>query len=1160
MTVPEGTLVELVRGRPGLTWRELLWDLQKRGWPSLTKSELNRRLYAVPGLYWEAGADNQRRWFFRETTNSGTEPVASQVPETEAKTEAKTGSTSGSAWPAWRERVLEIVGVSQKDFMRGVELQRPWLLVPREEELAGQEAENLFSAVRERLLHGGRGQPSVTHASASIEDMNPLDSLPLLYAMRHVARYHGSTHRYWPVFQAKVLGGELPVEGVQQRLAQPIGRSWAALYEHTGGALYYPRVGHKIIKWPLAHAGLLNSDKGMLTAFVAALSRDTGDQGESLIPADLAQFLSLLRRWLSMEGDSQASCQLARMLQREDGTEQTMAELAQRWMLDNAERILEAPGASQAQAPGTGTRRPQCRLRYEPDAGRVCVVVPEQEWNGDKQVRLLWGDGDTPARVRYLGSRQKTISDEFELPLETPQWSVDANLTDGVEERQMKIPGMPEHEALVFLGNRGGRLLDVRTEEELYLILPSSWLQPERADRAFSYWTRMPLPEGWVGYEAVRAQVRNPLAGSVERPPLVAAREFEEDARALGLPGVSRLLKARAKLVGGAPAGNEVDVEAFAASEPPLLQLEGMWQREFSLELSRLDEWGNSRSVSGMSLLHEESGTQLLVELWPPGESPEQGRYRVAAGPSQHLEFELVAGERREPWRLAIQPRVEVRENEISQEALTRRELERGSLALWAWPAAQLTLELKCGSWDRTLPIFVDASGEWRARLRDLGVGQAPPGRLQISVAWQGLLRETLEFADAPFAPEEDLRVALVPGKEVLLVSGKLSNPGANEAVRAVLVGEFPWQGAVEVLVAPLEADGSFTSTFRTLREPAWLLLLSATSGSGNSSGHPWAVKRLRDMRPEARYPVENLQTHRTSGWKKIAEEIRDAALPPDLQRLLDLSSLAEYLRDAPRVPSDMQGRVVQSPKELRRLQDWAARGLEVSVAVLSDRAEHSVGEYGALEPPFLSVAGDLEETSEEGVGLVCVSAEGTERRIRAVLRNSADAADKVELQGEETFHACPECGMVLPPREFEHHVPPVEGTGCAINKRRLRQLLPGKREPARLLASWEAETMEKIILNLVSRLGLDDDEAVPEHAERWVEDLQGVYDAEEEDREPRDWLLELVQLPGKVRSVRTKRFEREEELARLGRRVYRYRDALKVLDGWIQDENGARS
>ncbi len=63
MTLSDETLVNVVARYPGCTWRELLLILREKGWTSVTRSQLNSRLYRVPDLYWEPGIGFERRWY-----------------------------------------------------------------------------------------------------------------------------------------------------------------------------------------------------------------------------------------------------------------------------------------------------------------------------------------------------------------------------------------------------------------------------------------------------------------------------------------------------------------------------------------------------------------------------------------------------------------------------------------------------------------------------------------------------------------------------------------------------------------------------------------------------------------------------------------------------------------------------------------------------------------------------------------------------------------------------------------------------------------------------------------------------------------------------------------------------------------------------------------
>lgn len=59
-------LVDTVARHPGSTWRELILVFNEDGWPSITRSQLNSRLYRLQRegyLDWEPGIGSERRWY-----------------------------------------------------------------------------------------------------------------------------------------------------------------------------------------------------------------------------------------------------------------------------------------------------------------------------------------------------------------------------------------------------------------------------------------------------------------------------------------------------------------------------------------------------------------------------------------------------------------------------------------------------------------------------------------------------------------------------------------------------------------------------------------------------------------------------------------------------------------------------------------------------------------------------------------------------------------------------------------------------------------------------------------------------------------------------------------------------------------------------------------
>jgi len=188
-------------------------------------------------------------------------------------------------------------------------------------------------------------------------------------------------------------------------------------------------------------------------------------------------------------------------------------------------------------------------------------------------------------------------------------------------------------------------------------------------------------------------------------------------------------------------------------------------------------------------------------------------------------------------------------ENGITQtEGLARSDLARGTLVGGAWPLAQLTLDISCGTWACTLPIQTDDNGWWRTRWRDLGIGGIPDGSVNLTLSWRGLIKAHLTFADVPFVAESDIKLQWVDQqqREFLEVTATVSNKGSNCQARIVVLGDYPWAGQIWDQIVNLDDRGFLQAQIRVEREQArWLVILPAEPTASKDKQQPWAVEPI---------------------------------------------------------------------------------------------------------------------------------------------------------------------------------------------------------------------------------------------------------------------------------------------------------------------------
>ncbi|GFP38416.1 hypothetical protein [Candidatus Hakubella thermalkaliphila] len=614
----------------------------------------------------------------------------------------------------WQHKIRDITGIPQGKSLRATDLVRPWFLVPQHDELSEDEAADLFATVRRKLL-GRAVRPRVLYAIRYVRNLGPEDSLPLLYAMRHVARERGSIGRYWPAFYEEILAGQLELRDVQVRLAPELAQVWLRLYEHTRGALYYPREGRRFIKWPLAHAGLLRDDEEVLRAFGTTLATEYGGDPSAalLLPDDLDEFLLSLLDWLEQTGDF-ANSHLARLVHKKDGTDVTIGELAQRWLHDQWEQIAREQDGRGANRAGLIRRH----LRYDAARHRVLLILRESVWPGDVEVRLHWGD-EVPVHTRFISVENSTECSPMEILVLSPAWVDNASLIVGEKHYPLRLPKPSENRGLVFRANDGRATRQWQLGEEYYVLLPANQLREDMANILFEEWVPLGPPDGqWDGYELLWVRTSDPLQvdsknGDQGGVADVVAR-LEEATERLRLPSFGHLWRPRLYLVGGACVCANGKEKAFAANSVPWLEVRGIWDEMLPLTLTKWDEKrGDFASHATLELPPPQAGWGQIVELWHDSVDATEGRYRLETNSTPHLSFQLVPPST--PLglsRFEVYLEVEREDGLTRTTGLARRDLDRGTLVGHAWPLAQLTLGISCGAWAPTLPpIQADDNG-----------------------------------------------------------------------------------------------------------------------------------------------------------------------------------------------------------------------------------------------------------------------------------------------------------------------------------------------------------------------------------------------------------------------------------------------------------------
>ena len=1072
-------------------------------------------------------------------------------------------STKDNKWQYWQNELLEILGITQEQFAKGAITNTPWFLVPQQNELSRDRVLDLFSTIREYLL-GPTLKQSIRYAIERIRRLSPTESLPLLYAMRHVARDQGSIGRYWPIFQSEILGRHLTLYDVRVRLAPELERVWTLLFIHTRGALYYPREGRRFIKWPLAHAGLLSDDEEVLKIFGGELVSEYGDNPSNipLLHDDFDEFLNFFLEWFQGPGAQFRISQIGQLLHRKDGSDVTVGELAQQWIREHWEKILTKQDGS------IRSRRlplPRSSLRYDPIQQRILIVLSESRWQGDTVVIFHWDDIEFRGHTQYIHNTDETICRPFKIPLLTPNWVHQGELFVNNKKYSLQLPRQPENHRFVFREDNGLATRQWHLGETYYVLIPNQKFDTNAADTLFEEWFPLSSPEGkWDSYKLLWVRVKDPFRQDVKMTDAVALTsllaKFEKAADSLNLPSFGHLSSTQLYLFGGTRLASLYKEETYDVNLPPWLEVRGVWDESLPLALEKWHEEDNSfskYSVIQLPTLH--FGETHLVDIWENTKAC-PGLYRLEINSKPYTTFRLIAPSTHAvPSQFEVSLKIEDESGISRNTGLALRDLDRGTMVACAWPHAELSLTIRHRSQAHTIPLLIDGDGMWRKRWRDLGIERILKGKADITLSWRGIIQSHLTFANTPFVAEGNLTWCWKQKKE-LEVSAHISNGAENYPARLLVIGTYPWKGQFWEATKRVDEAGHLRVRIPARQEEArWLIILSADLTEGEQ--HLWAVESLRTNSSLGYYSMNRIREGEWDVWRDTVRQLKVFPLPQGLHKLLSLSNIGVCLDDYAELQSlKAQWITVTHPDILDNLAKWEPFGFHPSTALLHSReavADISVSE---LTPPFLCVD-SLDKLINilggKKVPIACVAPNRSVEEIASTLcarQKGQEIEFEVQIAMHEYIYSCSKCGLAIPSNLFPQHVPPNQGE-CAnrMQGEEFTSYKPHDQMPVHLALLIDPLMLLSCITDFIMQLVSGQGEPIiPPNADHWLDQLDTVYN-DQQGQEAHLWLADLVNTAQTLWNVIYR--DEKSDLVELGRRVDRYKAGLDILYKWLADE-----
>lgn len=1070
-------------------------------------------------------------------------------------------------WSYWQSELSRRLSLPSDWLTNRVALRRPWFLIPRDQELDTQQAQDLVKAVRQRLL-GTAARPRTIDVIHNIRELTPADSLPLLFVMRHIARHEASPGRYWPVCHESLFEPVLTCEDLQRRLARELTAKWLSVYEATHGALYFPREGRRNIKWPIAHAGFLPEDEQLLTQFGRALAQ-AYERDRRSAPLDLErldEFIDALIDWLERRTYHGTQSILYRNLtSTTDEADLTIGEVAQYWLGQHWDEL------GVEEEPEWKFRLPRRNLKFDPAHNRVQFELASSSWPGRVLGKLQWEEREYPLPAQFADSDQATTLSTYTLSLPSPPWPRQVYLHINDVIYRLSVPRLAGDASLIFKSTNGKLVRSLRLAEDYIILIADNRLEAARAqitEIIEDAWYVLGRPAGnWADYTLLAVRVRRDLFDRhwLDSDRELASRidQIESATEALGLPSFGHLWRPQVRLIGGSVQKNQGDESVYALDDPPCLEILGFWDDLLPLSVRQWREAAQEYfSYYRCTVPRASTLTPLTVEIWEPGHVPLDGRYAVYVGDTQQFIFRLESAKSSalQMPRATLTLNVWQYDQQLAPDSLTTSMLDHCDLQITGWPFAALTIGISSGAISRNVSISLDENGEKKFRWKDLGLDVPHDDKATVRISWRDALFAEIVFVDRPYVLPDECQAVWSDSPETLAIQSNIHRHGHTTQAELIILGPRPWQGQCWKKNTDIDSGGQVTTTVGAdPRIARWILF-----GVGSSTIPPaYALWGAVELPHVADSTIERWSDLTSGNWDQIAflAELSQSSvmLPSALSDTLRMIQTGLRLRDLMPLVANWITRwhVINTLDQLAMYSRWQALGLQLTPVVLGKLPT----DFGRSNPPVLSA---YTTCAEHRLGPnVVLSLEsqshthGQQSVSGQITSQSNQEALSFSLRTGEALTLCHKCGLVLPSRLNLEHTSSVEpGMHCSGLNAHEEGWRTGEERPVYLAVQLSSVEVLQGLLSFVNQIMLGADSGtMPTTEEPWLDRLNIEYDRQRDRaNDPHRWIYELRSLiEGLARWIERGTMERKQ-IIKLGRLLNAYHDTLVVLHDWMLD------
>ena len=802
-------------------------------------------------------------------------------------------------------------------------LQPPWLLAPQNEndELVNEQLDQLYQVVKRRLTQNKFTNAEIVNTIHSLKGQN---LLPLLYALREIARTKGQSNRYWPeVIEGLFDNTAIVRTTFNQYIVPALTDAWQRLYFESEEILYKPVQSSRVhIAWPFAHAGLLASDRNVLIRFGLYLAEDWEKEIEHFpyllnISSPISQFLEILFKWSTHEQGVAGF--LGRLTEDNDEVRLIRVELAKTWLQHNWEAVEKRfqldlnnidPNRSSKQIP--------IKLYFNTQSNRLEVRIGRLV---DKQkIRVSVGGEDIDFYARAFTTDNQPVIENAVIPLKTPFWLPYLEIHTDQDYYLRTFPPSPfkdessQNAILLFRGSDGLHVNRWIPNSNYYAVINTKYdrnsllkglFEPNIIDLGAINGSN------WDGYSLIYLTSTSLLPNQgLERVTLERHNKLKELASHLGLGGIEELKKFQLRPIGGRQLQPEKNHDSFDVRMPPSFEITGDTPANITLKLEYQDLTYQSFVQYGVPITIQISPGEAAIISIEDNNLFRQGLYRVSGLGFNNYFFYLIEYSDINLPVLRLHCTYQVDDVELQNlqniTYFSRRDLEKGQFYIHAWPEAIILVKAEWENYQYQSTVQLNQEGFGQFTIKEFGLY---PAVTNIKFCFKAGPLESDPFFFQVHPLVTSWEAEWSESFNELIGTAHISNLNGQSKALLLILGVTPWSDQIWETEVPIELSDSQQEgriNFNIIcnsKLARWIAIFPAKSELINSEVRllPWlSLKTLKNAPTVPTYSLSDLSQVDDSvnegNWQIWEQCWSGLSRPPDFVTLLNFSSLNRFV------------------------------------------------------------------------------------------------------------------------------------------------------------------------------------------------------------------------------------------------------------------------